>query len=154
MSWAELEAAAPDLADGGRRLLSRGFALLGTLRRDGRPRIGPVEIHVWDRRLLIGVMPRSLKAADLARDPRCTLQSAVGDPDAVEPELKLYCRAVAARGEPPGAWWSGRPAGDAHIYALAVEEAALVEWDVESGEMTVTSWTPQRGVQTSRRAYP
>ena len=43
------------------------------------------------------------KGRNLARDPRCTVQSAVAGPDTGEPELKLYCRAAASAGEPPGA---------------------------------------------------
>lgn len=130
-----------------------GLAYLGTLRPDGRPRIGPVEAHPSEGRLLIGVMIRSLRARDLARDPRCTLQSAVAGPDAGDPELKLYCRALAAEGEPPGAWWSGR-AEHAAVYALEIDEAALVEWDLQRSLMTVTSWSPARGARTATKPYP
>jgi hypothetical protein len=147
VSWSALP---PELA----RADLLGFAYLGTLRADGRPRISPVEAHVWEGELLVGVMPRSLKARDLARDPRCTLQSLVADPDSGAPELKLYCRAVEARGEPPGAWWAGRRAADVRVYALAVEEAALVEWNVRDGEMTVISWSPARGSHTRTGPYP
>jgi hypothetical protein len=129
-----------------------GLVYLGTLRPDGRPRLGPAEAHVCEGELLIGVMPRSLRARDLARDPRCTLQSAVAGPDTGDPELKLYCRAAASAGGPPGAWWSGRE--DAVVYALEVDEAALVEWNLERGLMTVTSWSPARGVRAATRAYP
>jgi len=152
VSWSELEAAAPELAQAGRGLL--GFTYLGTLRADGRPRISPVEAYVWEGQLLIGVMPRSLKARDLARDPRCTLQSVVSEPDSGEPELKLYCRAVEGRGEPPGAWWTGRPAADVRVHALQVDEAALVEWNLAKGEMTVTSWSSPQGRRTTIRPYP
>ena len=147
LSWAELppELARADLLD---------FAYLATLRRDGRPRISPVEVHVLNGRLLIGVMPRSLKARDLEHDPRCTLQTVVADPDAGEPELKLYCRAVPAEGEPPGAWWTGRPADDVRVYELEVDEAALVEWNLDNAEMTVTSWSPASGLRHSTRPYP
>jgi hypothetical protein len=131
-----------------------GFAYLGTLRPDGRPRIGPVEAHVWEGRLLIGVMPRSLKARDLARDSRCTLQTVVAQPHSGEPELKLYCRAVPAAGEPPGAWWAGRAHGDVHVHELQVDEAALVEWNLARAEMTVTSWSPADGLRSSTRPYP
>lgn len=147
MSWGALP---PALA----RADLLGFAYLGTLRPDGRPRISAVEAHVWQGELLIGVMPRSLKARDLARDPRCTVQSLVHDPDSGEPELKLYCRAGEGEGAPPGAWWTGRPPDQAHVYVLTVEEAALVEWDLERGKMTVTSWSPARGARTATRAYP
>ena len=147
MSWAELppELARPDLL---------GLVYLATLRADGRPRVGPVEAHIWEGEVLIGVMPRSLRARDLVRDARCTLQSAVAGPDSGDPELKLYCRAVAARGEPPGAWWTGRPLGDVRVYELAIDEAALVEWNLGRAEMTVTSWSPARGPRTLTRPYP
>jgi Pyridoxamine 5'-phosphate oxidase len=155
MSWSALEVAAPVIAERGQECLDRvGLALLGTLRSDGWPRIGPVEPHVTDGRLLIGVMARSLKARDLARDPRCTLQSVVTHPDSGEPELKLYCRAVEANGGPPGAWWTGRPAAEVHVFELEVEQAAFVEWDVERGEMKVTSWSPADEVRTATRRYP
>jgi hypothetical protein len=155
MTWSALEAAAPAIAEPGKKCLDRtGLALLGTLRSDGWPRIGPVEPHVDAGRLLIGVMARSLKARDLARDPRCTLQSVVSDPDSGEPELKLYCRAVEASGAPPGAWWSGREATEVHVFELEIEEAAFVEWDIQRGKMTVTSWSPGRNLRTKTRPYP
>jgi hypothetical protein len=152
VSWGDLP---PGIAGPGRDLLERrGLAMLGTLRADGRPRLGPVEAHVVGARLLLGAMPRSLKARDLERDPRCTLQSVVADPHSGEPELKLYCRAVPSEGEPPGAWWAGRAAADALVYELEIDEAALVEWDLELGEMTVCSWSPERGLRTATRPYP
>jgi hypothetical protein len=152
VSWGDLPAqiARP----GGELLGRRGLAVLGTLRPDGRPRIGPVEAHVAEGRLLIGVMPRSLKARDLERDPRCTLQTVVAEPDSGGPELKLYCRAVPAEGEPPGAWWAGRASADVRVRELQIDEAALVEWNLALGEMTVTSWSRARGTRTARRPYP
>src|SRR5918992_3774303 len=95
VSWGELEAAAPEIARLGRERLEQvGVAFFGTVRADGWPRISPVEAHVARNRLLVGVMPRSLKVRDLVRDPRCTLQSAVTDPDSGEGELKLYGHAI------------------------------------------------------------
>jgi hypothetical protein len=155
MSWRALEAGARAIAEPGKACLDRpALAVLGTLRADGWPRIGPVEPHVGGGRLLIGVMARSPRARDLARDPRCTLQSIVNHPDSGEPELKLYCRAVDASGAPPGAWWSGRPADEAHVFELEIDHAAFVQWHLERGEMTVTSWSPGREVRTATRRYP
>jgi hypothetical protein len=152
VSWGDLP---PGIAGPGKDLLERrGLAILGTLRADGRPRLGPVEAHVADAKLLIGVMPRSLKARDLDRDPRCTVQTVVADPDSGEPELKLYCHAVPSEGEPPGAWWTGRAAEDVRVYELEIDEAALVEWNLSLGEMIVTSWSPARGLRTASRPYP
>lgn len=44
MLWRELETAAPEIARLGKeRLDQAGVALLGTVRKDGSPRISPVE---------------------------------------------------------------------------------------------------------------
>ena len=75
-SWADLEAAAPDLAAAGRRLLTRsgiGEGLLATIRPDEPPRIHPVYAEIVDGRLLTFVQPRSAKAKDLEADPRYAL---------------------------------------------------------------------------------
>ena len=45
VSWGELRSARPELAEGGRALLYQfgvGLAFLGTVARDGRPRVNPV----------------------------------------------------------------------------------------------------------------
>lgn len=160
MSWRELETAAGEIARLGReRLEGAGVAFLGTLREDGWPRISPVEAHVVKGDLLIGVMPRSLKARDLAREPRCTLQSAVTDPHSGEGELKLYARAVEIRdveirAGARDAWWVGRPAEDVRVYSLSIERAAFVSWDIKRSEMTVRSWSPQHGMRTATHPYP
>jgi hypothetical protein len=97
IEWAELEAAAPELAAAGRRAVERyGFVFLGTLRRDGGPRISPVAAHFVGGRLMLALIPRSRKARDLARDPRVCLQSPIADPDEPGDELKLNGRVVDA----------------------------------------------------------
>jgi len=96
-------------------------ALLGTLRRDGSPRISPIEPYRVGGQLLIGVMAWSQKAADLRRDPRCVLHSAITGPDSGEGELKLYGSAVRAAEElrlaAPGAWWLAWPPDKAIVFA-------------------------------------
>jgi hypothetical protein len=160
VTWAALEAAASELARLGRaRIEATRVALLGTLREDGSPRISPIEPYFGAGHVLLGVMARSLKARDLLRDPRCVLHSAVTDPDAAEGELKLYGRATeveerALRESCPGAWWLGRPAEDALVVSLAIEQAAFVGWDLERSLMTVLRWSPERGPTEETRPYP
>jgi Pyridoxamine 5'-phosphate oxidase len=97
LSWRDLEPAAPEIARlGMARLNSARMALLGTLRRDGSPRISPIEPYLADGQLLIGAMSWSAKASDLQRDPRYVLHSVVTGPDSGEGELKLYGSAVEA----------------------------------------------------------
>ncbi len=123
--WRDLELGAPRLASlamAGPGCYSGGFvALLGTLRRDGSPRISPIEPYRVGGQLLIGVMAWSQKAADLRRDPRCVLHSAITGPDSGEGELKLYGSAVRAAEElrlaAPGAWWLAWPPDKAIVFA-------------------------------------
>jgi predicted pyridoxine 5'-phosphate oxidase superfamily flavin-nucleotide-binding protein len=66
MIWRDLEAAAPEIARLGRERFERArVALLGTLRKDGSPRISPVEPYLTQGHLLFGTMSWSLKTRDL-----------------------------------------------------------------------------------------
>ena len=94
-TWAEFAEAAPELASLGEAQFARtGLALVGTLRRDGWPRISPVEPFIANGQLYLGMMWRSAKALDLLRDPRCTVHSTVSDRNGTEGEFKVYGRAV------------------------------------------------------------
>ena len=71
VSWNEFSAAAPDLAAAGlERFDKSGLVLVGTVRKDGYPRISPVEPVITDGALYLGMMHRSTKALDLYRNPR------------------------------------------------------------------------------------
>ena len=95
VSWAVFAEAAPELAALGEAQFARtGLALVGTLRRDGWPRISPVEPFIANGQLYLGMMWRSVKALDLLRDPRCVVHSTVSNRDGTEGEFKVYGRAV------------------------------------------------------------
>ncbi len=53
--------------------------VLATLRRDGSPRTTGLEVRFLDGELWLGMMPGSVKALDLRRDPRFALQANPGD---------------------------------------------------------------------------
>jgi Pyridoxamine 5'-phosphate oxidase len=159
MSWSDFERAAPALAEAAKaRFEATRIALLGTIRSDGSPRISPIEPYFTSRDLLFGAMARSLKARDLARDPRCVLHSVISDPDAGESEFKLYGTAVAAaetnRNARSDAWWVSHPSELAQVFSLSIEEAAAVAWAIERSEMTVTRWSVNRGLEETTRSYP
>jgi hypothetical protein len=100
MNWSEFKTAAPELAEAGEKLFERvGVILIGTLRKDGSPRISPVEMlivgnQIYPSQLYLGMMPNSLKAQDLLRDGRCTVHSLISDKTAPEGEFKLHGVAV------------------------------------------------------------
>jgi Pyridoxamine 5'-phosphate oxidase len=160
MTWHALEVEAPEIARLGRDRLERaGIALLATLRKDGSPRINPVEPHIVDGQLVFAAMPRTTKARDLSRDPRCSLHSVVSDPEGSEGEMKLSGRAKelrdpAFRQRPSRAWWVGRPTDEARVFSLVIERAAFVNWDIARGVMIVRRWSPENGFAVVERRYP
>jgi hypothetical protein len=159
MTWRDLELAAPEIAQPGKvRLEEARVALLATLRRDGSPRISPVEPYFAEGHLLFGAMAWTLKVRDLERDARCTLHSAITGPNEREGELKLYGRAIeagdAVRAACADGWWTDQSPGSARVFSLSIEEAAFVTWDFERGEMTLRRWSPRIGLRTTRRSYP
>ena len=76
------------------RLDKTGLALIGTIRKDGTPRISRLEAGVFDRHLLLGGMWQSKKFLDLMRDPRCLVHTVVSNKGGPEGEAKLRGRVV------------------------------------------------------------
>ncbi len=133
-------------------------ALLGTLRRDGSPRISPIGPYIAMGQLLIGAMAWSAKASDLRRDPRYVLHSVVTGPDSGEGELKLYGQAAEAaqdlRAAAADAWWLGWAPEKAVVFTLRIGQAVFIDWDIKGGLMTVHRWSPANGYVVASRPYP
>jgi hypothetical protein len=157
-SWRDLEQGAPELARlGMARLSSAGVALLGTLRRDGSPRISPVDAHFAGGQLLIGAVARSAKTGDLRRDPRYVLHSVVTGSDSGEGELKLYGSVAEAgqslRAAAAGAWWLASAAEDAAVFTLQIEQAVFIDWDTKPDLMTAHRWSFGSGYTVTSRPF-
>ena len=158
MIWRDFEAAAPDLARLGRERFERTHvAMIATLRRDGSPRINPIEPVFAMDHLLLGGM-RSEKLRDLQRDPRCALHNSISDVNGTEGEFKLYGTAVPVDAETRDgdydAWWKNFPPDRSSVFYMDIEGAAFVGWDTDKGELEVTRWSPDHGVTVERRPYP
>ena len=70
-SWTDFVEAAPTLAQIGReRFGAHDLVIIGTLRKDGWPRLAPIEYFFFERNLHFGGMWQSKKSLDLVRDPR------------------------------------------------------------------------------------
>src|SRR5262249_36172582 len=122
MKWADFKVAAPRIAEEAEKLFDRtGVLLIGTIRKDGSPRISPVEFLLADGELYLGMMPRSLKAQDLLQDPRCTVHSVISDRMAAEGELKLHGRTRNVQ-----------DAGERHRYCEGLK--AKIGWSPEGME--------------------
>ena len=158
MSWRDLVAEAPDLArEGWARFERTKVAMLGTVRQDGSPRVSPVEPYLIEGQLVVGVMP-SPKLDDLRRDPRCVLHSSVSNSDGSEGEFKVRGRAVSMD-DPAlliadGTWWAGRDPDRVAVFTIAIDEAILVAWTADQGQMTTARWSPSMGPREQTRTYP
>jgi Pyridoxamine 5'-phosphate oxidase len=148
MNWAAFAEAAPDLARlFEERLEATGLALIGTIRKDGTPRISPLEADIFEDLLLLGMMWQSKKALDLIRDPRCLVHSVVSNKDGTEGEVKLRGRAVdvtdkglrerSAQHSFDTTGW--RPEEPYHLFWLDIEEAAYIKFS-GNGDQTIKTW--------------
>ena len=147
-TWGEFAAHAPELADGGAAMFARsGLALVGTLRRDGWPRISPVEPFIVGGQLYLGMMWQSRKALDLRRDPRCVVHSTVADRAGGEGEFKVYGRAIEVAdiderrqfADAVQAAIGYRPEEpEFHCFAIAIESVALSQ--LRDGEFHRQLW--------------
>lgn len=159
MRWSDLEARQPGLAEAGRdRLLAPGVVLVATIRRDGTPRLSPVEPLVLDGELWLSMMPASTKARDLDRDPRVLVHSVITTRDGREGEYKVrgtvrpessfevQQRYAAAVSEALG--WTPVP-GRFRLFAVQISDVTLLHYDDATGDQFVTRWPP--GAEFVRR---
>jgi hypothetical protein len=144
MHWTELEQAQPRLGElGQQRLIKPGVVLVGTIRRDGTPRLSPVEPLVLDGDLWLSMMWGSTKAADLLRDPRILVHSVITRREGTEGEFKI--RGTARAEDDPAVQ---------RRYADTV--AASLGWDPEPGRFHLFAvdigefWRPVRGHLAAR----
>jgi hypothetical protein len=145
--WQDFEEAAPELAALGRERIERhGFVLVGTIRRDGTPRISPVGAGIVAGHLALNVLRDSLKARDLLRDDRILVHSAVLHADDPNDEFKLRGRAapvedpIVRKGIEELTW---SPPPHSHVFAVDIEQAAFLAWS--KGEVTIKRWSRNRG---------
>jgi len=147
MNWQQFEADAPKLAASWKEQLhDPGVALLGTVRRDGSPRISSVDPCIVDGELYLGMMWRSMKALDLLRDPRCVLRSPICTSTGNERELTLRGRVVEVRvPEARRRYTSVRTSWREpyfHLFSLDIESAALIQYG--EGQQSVLLWPQER----------
>jgi hypothetical protein len=154
MDWSEMERRQPRLAALGRqRLLDPGVVLVGTIRRDGTPRISPVEPWIMDGELWLSMMLGSKKAADLLRDPRILVHNAVASRDGGDGEFKLrgtardetdagvQARYAAEVSRALG--WEPEP-GKFHLFAVDFDQVDYIRYDDATGDQHCVRWPSAR----------
>jgi hypothetical protein len=102
--------------------------------------------------VILGLMPGSVKGADLLRDQRLALHSPSPDPPEDSPsewigDAKISGRAVELS-EPV------RPDPSARWFRVELEEVVVTSVGRPSDHLVIESWHPDRGLQRQQRRQP
>ncbi|MBK3629166.1 pyridoxamine 5'-phosphate oxidase family protein [Streptomyces asoensis] len=153
-NWAAVAATGPALA----RTAEERFGafthhVLATLRKDGSPRTSGIEVRFLAGELWLGMMPASLKALDLRRDPRFCLQANPGEGTGMGGgDVRIAGRAVEVPdGEARAAYVKEvEPPQPFHLFRTELTEVVrtFVEDDTY---LVVQVWKPGEPVRTLRR---
>ena len=142
-SWEEITGAEPDFA---RRVQERFDAykhkVIATLRKDGSPRISGIEAEFKGGQVSLGMMPGSLKARDLQRDPRLALHSGTRDPseqagEVIDAKLSGVAKEI--------------PHEDHHAFHIDVKEVVLVSIGDPADHLVIETWREGRGLRSVKR---
>ncbi|WP_406123057.1 pyridoxamine 5'-phosphate oxidase family protein [Streptomyces sp. NBC_00989] len=163
-NWAVFVAAEPELAATVEERFGGGGAgvppaehsrhhILATLRKDGSPRTSGIEVRFLDGELWLGMMPDSLKALDLRRDPRFALQANPGaGTEMGGGDVRVGGRAVEVTDAGVKGAYSKEvePPEPFHLFRTEVTE--VVRTYVEDEKyLVVQIWTPGAPVRTLKR---
>jgi hypothetical protein len=153
-NWAAFAAAEPEFA----KIVEDRFGafthhVLATLRKDGSPRTSGLEVRFLDGELWLGMMPGSLKALDLRRDPRFSLQANPGEGTGMGGgDVRISGRAVEVEdGETKAGYVKEvEPPQPFHLFRTELTE--VVRTYVEDDTYLVAQvWKPQEPVRTLKR---
>ncbi|AZM54964.1 pyridoxamine 5'-phosphate oxidase [Streptomyces sp. WAC 01529] len=155
-NWAAFAAAEPALAgtvEG--RFGAFTHHVLATLRKDGSPRTTGIEVRFLHGELWLGMMPGSLKALDLRRDPRFALQANPGPgTEMAGGDVRVAGRAVEVRDPQERARYTEEvnpPDPDAfHLFRAELTEVVRTYIEDEK-YLAVQLWKPGVPLRTSRR---
>lgn len=93
MSWSKLESQSPEIAEFGKTRLHNKVAYLGTIRKDGSPRVHPFTPIIGEGHFFIFMEPTSPKGHDLRRDGRYAVHCSVTDTSGESGEVIVTGRA-------------------------------------------------------------
>ena len=141
-TWADFEAAAPDMAATGRRHIYRrpiGEAFLATVRGEALPRLHPVYVAILEDRLFAFLLP-SPKATDLVEDGRFALHA---HQDPASPSEFV----VRGRARPIDDEATRVRIGEAWYFDVNDENHRLFEFDIDHAILgarpTADDWPPR-----------
>jgi hypothetical protein len=153
-NWATFSAAEPDLA----AIVEERFGafthhVLATLRKDGSPRTTGLEVRFLDGELWLGMMPDSLKALDLRRDPRFALQANPGaGTEMGGGDVRVAGRAVEVTDAGAKGAYSKEVEPPEPFHLFRTELTEVVRTYVEDEKyLVVQVWKPGGPVRTLKR---
>ncbi|MFF8995487.1 pyridoxamine 5'-phosphate oxidase family protein [Streptomyces sp. NPDC014983] len=154
MNWADFIASEPGFAAAvEERFGAFRHHVLVTLRRDGSPRTSGLEVDFRAGGLWLGMMPGSLKARDLLRDPRFALQANPGEGTGMAGgDVRISGRAYeVGDGETKAGYVEEvEPPEPFHLFRTELTE--VVKTFVEDDRyLVVRVWKPGEPVRTLRR---
>ncbi len=133
------------------QLIDPGVLLVGSIRRDGRPRISGVEPLVMGGDLWLSMMEQSMKTRDLRRDGRVVLNSIITDRGG-QMEVKIDGRAREEKGEERLRAYADTTAkqlgwrpvvGHFALFQIDLVSVTVIGYDPKTGDQHVARW-PQR----------
>jgi hypothetical protein len=155
-SFADVQSAEPEFAEQVQAAFdAHGHKILATLRADGSPRVSGIEARFADGDLWLAGMPRSVKFADLRRDPRMALHSGSDEPDAFRADAKVSGRAVEVTTDEERARFSaavGVPAEQPfELFRVDLDQVVLTAVSETKDALVISSWRPATGLSRTSR---
>ena len=101
--------------------------------------------------LWLGMMPDSLKAADVLRDPRVAIHSASDDSDGTSSwpgDAKLAGRLVEVPDEAEMHRMGGQPG---HLFRVDINEVSMTHLGDPADHLLIEAWSPSRGLRRIKR---
>ncbi|MEU2763578.1 MULTISPECIES: pyridoxamine 5'-phosphate oxidase family protein [unclassified Streptomyces] len=153
VSWDGFATAEPEFAD----IVQRRFRLykhhvLATLRKDGSPRVTGLEADFRFGDMLLGMMPHSLKALDLHRDPRFALHANPGpDAEMNDGDVRVSGRAVEITDPEVIARFIEEATPPEPFHLFRAELTDVVWTGLDGDELVIRSWRPGQPLRTVRR---
>ncbi|MER5215094.1 pyridoxamine 5'-phosphate oxidase family protein [Streptomyces sp. NPDC002838] len=153
-NWAAFSTAEPDLA----KTVEARFGafthhVLATLRKDGSPRTTGLEVRFLNGELWFGMMPDSLKALDLRRDPRFALQANPGAGTGMGGgDVRISGRAIEVEDTETKAEYTEEVEPPEPLHLFRTELTEVVRTYVEDDKyLVVQVWKPGEPVRTHKR---
>ncbi|MGC3000165.1 pyridoxamine 5'-phosphate oxidase family protein [Streptomyces sp. G35A] len=153
-NWEAFTAAEPEFA----RTVEERFGaythhILATLRRDGSPRTTGLEVRFLNGELWLGMMPHSLKALDLRRDPRFALQANPGEGTGMGGgDVRISGRAIEVEDAGTRSRYAEEVKPPKRFHLFRTELTEVVRTSVEDDTyLVVQVWKPGEPVRALKR---